>query len=47
LGRDATWIEAVADYKSYLKNIVNGKDPNPKGMEPFNKFYAEINAKKS
>lgn len=47
LGRDATWIEAVADYKGYLKNIVNGKDPNPGGMKRFNELYAEINKKQS
>jgi hypothetical protein len=47
LGRDATWIEAVADYKSYLKNMLNGKNPNPDGMKRFNQLYAEINDKKS
>jgi len=45
LGRDATWIEAVADYKSYLNEMISGKDPNPKGMERFNELYEEINSK--
>lgn len=45
LGRDATWAEAVADYKSYLKNMINGKNPNPDGMKRFNELYAEINNK--
>jgi hypothetical protein len=45
LGRDATWIEAVADYKSYLKTMISGENPNPDGMKRFNQLYAEINSK--
>ncbi len=29
LGREATWYEAVADYKAYLKDVQAGKEPEP------------------
>jgi hypothetical protein len=47
LGRDATWTEAVADYKSYLKGMLDGTNPDPGGMKRFNQLYAEINDKQS
>jgi hypothetical protein len=42
LKREANWIEAVQEYKAYLKDIVSGKVPHPKGMEPFQRFYKKI-----
>jgi hypothetical protein len=35
LGRPASWEESVAEYKSYLKDIISGKNKNPKGMANF------------
>lgn len=32
LKREATWMEAVAEYKAYLKDIVSGVNPSPRGM---------------
>lgn len=37
LGRPATWDEAVADYKSYLKKDINGR-----GMEIFRNYYRRL-----
>ncbi len=45
LKRDATWIEAVADYKSYLKKMISGENPNPSGMDNFNEYYAMLREK--
>ncbi len=35
LKREASWDEAVAEYKGYLKDVVSGKNKNPKGMDVF------------
>ena len=45
LKRDATWIEAVADYKSYLKKMISGENLNPSGMDNFNEYYAMLKEK--
>lgn len=42
LGREATWEEAIAEYKSYLKDMISGKDLNPKGMKRIHDFYREL-----
>jgi hypothetical protein len=44
LGRDVSWVEAVADYKSYLKVFL--KNPKHTQMQRFIAFYEELkNAK--
>ncbi|MBI2607044.1 MAG: transglycosylase SLT domain-containing protein [Deltaproteobacteria bacterium] len=40
LGREATWIEAIAEYKSYLKPFM--KNPNHTQMRRFITFYEEL-----
>ncbi|MFM8269186.1 MAG: transglycosylase SLT domain-containing protein [Pseudomonadota bacterium] len=40
LGREATWEEAVAEYKSYLSQY--RKNPNFRGMGTFRKFYQRL-----
>jgi len=42
LKRTATWDEAVAEYKSYLKDMI--KDPKylPKPMAEFRKYYKQL-----
>lgn len=42
LKREATWVEAVEEYKSYLKDIVSGKNKNPEGMKKFWKIYSDL-----
>lgn len=39
--REATWIEGIAEYKSYLGNMLSGKEPNPTGMGRLAHFYDE------
>lgn len=39
LKREATWMEAVAEYKGYLKDIVSGKNLEPSGMENISDKY--------
>lgn len=39
LKREPTWIEAVADYKDYLNDIIAGNHYNPKPMEDLKKYY--------
>lgn len=43
LGRVATWDEAVAEYKSYLKDMI--KDPSylPRPMKDFRTYYKRLN----
>ncbi len=36
LGQAATWQEAIAEYKGYLKDIISGKNTKPTGMDVFN-----------
>ena len=40
MGRLATWEEAVADYKSYLKEYI--KNPSHRGMGTFRKYYERL-----
>lgn len=40
LGRKATWIEAVAEYKSYLKEFV--RNPHHKKMREFIEKYEKL-----
>lgn len=40
LGRPATWEEAVAEYKAYLKEYK--KDPNHRGMGNFRSLYRRL-----
>ncbi len=42
LKRQATWREAIAEYKSYLPDMVSGKDPNPEQMEKLDKIYERL-----
>ncbi len=42
LKRQASWREAVAEYKSYLKDMVNGKNPNPPQMEKLDVIYERL-----
>lgn len=42
LKRQATWREAIAEYKSYLPNVVSGKDPNPEQMQKFDEIYKRL-----
>ncbi len=45
LKRPATWIEAVAEYKSYLQRMLDGRDPNPDGMRDLRKYYADLQSR--
>lgn len=40
LKREATWVEAVAEYKSYLKDIRSGK--TPRNFQDFLKWYEDL-----
>lgn len=42
LKRKATWREAVAEYKSYLPAMVNGKDSEPQQMKKFDDIYTRL-----
>lgn len=42
LKRQATWREAIAEYKSYLPDMVNGKDPNPEQMQKLDDIYKRL-----
>ncbi len=42
LKRQATWREAIAEYKSYLPDMVSGKDPNPQQMKKLDKIYGRL-----
>jgi len=46
LKREATWQEAVSEYKGYLRDQISGKNPNPKGMENFNSKYKILKGEK-
>lgn len=41
LKREVSWIEAVAEYKSYLRDIISGKNLNPTGMDNIMKYYSQ------
>ncbi len=40
LKREATWEEAIADYKAYLSDVRKGKDPRP--MKDLRIFYERL-----
>jgi hypothetical protein len=42
LKREASWEEAIAEYKSYLKDIIKNKDPNHRGMGTFRKWLKDL-----
>lgn len=42
INRQASWREAVAEYKSYLKDMVSGKDPNPEQMQKLDDIYKRL-----
>ena len=42
LNREATWMEGIAEYKSYLNDIISGKDPNPTGMRTIKNHYGKF-----
>lgn len=42
LKKEATWEEAIAEYKGYLKDILSGKDPNPRGMKTFKEKLLQL-----
>lgn len=42
LKRQATWREGIAEYKAYLKDMVSGKDPNPKQMKKLDEIYERL-----
>lgn len=39
LKREASWVESIAEYKSYLSKILSGEQPNPKAMQELEKYY--------
>ena len=41
LGREATWLEGVAEYKSYLGKMMSGENPNPQGMKDIMDNYPQ------
>jgi hypothetical protein len=42
LKRQATWREAIAEYKSYLPEMVSGNDPNPEQMQKLDDIYKRL-----
>jgi len=47
LKREATWVEAIAEYKSYLADMLSGKNPNPKGMQKLEEYFYILNKNKT
>jgi hypothetical protein len=45
LEHEASWEESVSEYKGYLKDIISGKNPNPKGMRVFSDNLKKLKAK--
>lgn len=45
LKREASWEEAVAEYKSYLRDIISGKNPNPENFQRFKEYYERLKRK--
>lgn len=41
LRREVSWIESVAEYKSYLRDIISKKNLNPKGMQKLMEYYPQ------
>ncbi len=44
-GHTATWQEAIAEYKGYLKDFVSGKNKKPTGMHNFNEKLQTLKGK--
>ena len=42
LKRQATWREAIGEYKSYLPDMTSGKDPNPEQMQKLDAIYKRL-----
>jgi len=42
LKQQATWREAIAEYKSYLPDMVSGKDPDPQQMKKLDEIYERL-----
>lgn len=42
LHRDATWFEAVADYKDYLNKIIDGREYNHKPLDDLLDYYSRL-----
>jgi hypothetical protein len=42
LKRQATWREAIAEYKSYLPDMVSGNDPDPQQMKKLDEIYERL-----
>lgn len=47
LKREASWEEAIAEYKSYLTDIRTGKNPNPTGMRVLRQLYGRLKNEKN
>jgi len=45
LKREATWDEAIEDYKSILKKRIDGKKYNPKPMNDIHDYYKRLQGK--
>ena len=42
LKREATWLEGIAKYKSYLKDMRSRKKPDPEGMKKIREDYGKL-----
>lgn len=42
LNRQATWREAVAEYKAFLPDMISGRRPNPEPMQYLDKVYRRL-----
>lgn len=45
LKREATWVEAIEEYKGYLKDIISGKNKSPEGMKRLWEIYSKLKNK--
>lgn len=45
LHREATWIEAIEDYKSYLKDMIENKNYHPDPMTRLQNYYTRLKEK--
>lgn len=46
LGREATWLETIAEYKSYLNEMRSGNAEHPKGMQVIDSFFKKLKNEK-
>ncbi len=42
LKRQATWREAIAEYKAFLPDMISGKKPNPEPMQDLDKIHKRL-----